>query len=132
MSNDPRYARDQVFKRDRGVCAGCGFDTEQAQRVLAFLRATTTGYHGPAWEIYLEARRWVWQVWTGHRKVGTHLWEADHIVPVAEGGGGCGLDNLRTLCLRCHKAATAALAARLAAARREARRQDVTLPLLGE
>ena len=51
-------------------------------------------------------------------------WQADHIVPVAEGGGSCGLDNLRTLCTGCHKAATAELAARLARARREAAAAD--------
>jgi 5-methylcytosine-specific restriction enzyme A len=27
-------------------------------------------------------------------------------LPVAEGGGECDLDNIRTLCLRCHRAAT--------------------------
>ena len=42
-----------------------------------------------------------------------HLWQADHIVPVVEGGGECNLDNFRTLCTGCHKAATAALRARL-------------------
>lgn len=36
------------------------------------------------------------------------LFQADHIHPVSEGGGGCGLDNLRTLCVPCHKAVTAA------------------------
>lgn len=29
-------------------------------------------------------------------------WEADHIIPVSKGGGCCGLDNLRTLCRKCH------------------------------
>ena len=29
-------------------------------------------------------------------------WEADHIVPVADGGGECGLDNYRLLCRPCH------------------------------
>lgn len=47
------------------------------------------------------------------------LWEADHIVPVVEGGGECGLDNYRTLCIPCHKKETKALAARLAAKRAE-------------
>ncbi|HEV2687987.1 MAG TPA: HNH endonuclease [Bryobacteraceae bacterium] len=37
------------------------------------------------------------------------LWDADHIMPVVEGGGECDLANLRTLCLKCHGAATAAL-----------------------
>jgi 5-methylcytosine-specific restriction protein A len=43
-----------------------------------------------------------------------NLWEADHIVPVVEGGGACGLENFRTLCLPCHKAETKALRKRLA------------------
>jgi 5-methylcytosine-specific restriction endonuclease McrA len=46
-----------------------------------------------------------------------NAWQADHIIPVAEGGGSCGLENLRTLCISCHKRETAALAARRAAAR---------------
>jgi len=45
-------------------------------------------------------------------------WQADHIVPVCEGGGECGLDGLRTLCRKCHNRETAALAARRAAKRR--------------
>lgn len=42
-----------------------------------------------------------------------HLWEMDHILPVVEGGGACGLDNLRTLCRDCHKRVTAELRVRL-------------------
>ena len=49
-------------------------------------------------------------------------WEADHIVPVVEGGGGCGPEGYRTLCLRCHRIETARLAARLAEKRAAARR----------
>jgi hypothetical protein len=30
-------------------------------------------------------------------------------VPVVEGGGECDLTNIRTLCLNCHRKATAAL-----------------------
>jgi 5-methylcytosine-specific restriction endonuclease McrA len=30
------------------------------------------------------------------------FWEADHIVPVAEGGGESSLDNFQTLCTPCH------------------------------
>ena len=47
--------------------------------------------------------------WGGRK----HLWDADHIVPVAEGGGECDLSNMRTLCLRCHRAATAELRRRM-------------------
>lgn len=41
-------------------------------------------------------------------------WEADHILPVAEGGGGCGLENYQTLCLWCHKEKSAGQKARTA------------------
>ena len=41
------------------------------------------------------------------------FWQADHIVAVAEGGGGCMLDNLRTLCSPCHLYETEKLRQRL-------------------
>lgn len=41
------------------------------------------------------------------------VWDADHILPVAEGGGECDLDNLRTLCLVCHRQQTLQLQQRL-------------------
>ena len=49
-----------------------------------------------------------------------HTWEADHIIPVIEGGGGCGPEGYRTLCLGCHRQETALLAGRRAAARKRA------------
>jgi len=52
---------------------------------------------------------------------GRPLWEADHIVPVVRGGGSTGLENLRTLCVPCHRRETAQLAADRARERREAR-----------
>lgn len=32
----------------------------------------------------------------------SHNWNADHILPVHQGGGGCSLDNFQTLCQDCH------------------------------
>jgi 5-methylcytosine-specific restriction endonuclease McrA len=46
------------------------------------------------------------------------LWEADHLTPVAEGGGECGLDNLITRCIPCHKAKTKEDMARIRAAKK--------------
>lgn len=50
--------------------------------------------------------------------VSRSLWDADHIVPVVKGGGGCGLENYRTLCVPCHKDVTRQLAAERAAERK--------------
>lgn len=33
-------------------------------------------------------------------------WEADHIIEIRDGGGGCSLDNFQTLCTDCHKKKT--------------------------
>jgi len=46
-------------------------------------------------------KRKIWK-----RKHGGGLWDADHIVPVKDGGGQCGMENLRTLCIMCHKNVT--------------------------
>ena len=95
LRTDPGYLRERVFARDHGVCAQCGLDTE-------FLRKDKRklDYH---------ARRRFEQEWGSRRS----LWDADHILPVVEGGGECGLANMRTLCLKCHRAVTADLRRRL-------------------
>ena len=91
LRTDPSYLREQVFARDRGVCAVCGTDTETLRK----------GKRKLDWR----SRREFEREWGGRR----NLWDADHIVPVVEGGGECDLSNMRTLCLKCHQAATAEL-----------------------
>jgi hypothetical protein len=39
------------------------------------------------------------------------LWQMDHIIAVDHGGGACGMENLRTLCIACHHQVTARQAA---------------------
>jgi 5-methylcytosine-specific restriction endonuclease McrA len=99
LRTDPGYLREKVLERDKGVCAACGTDTLALRRDLRKLD-------------YAARRRFLkdWGLREGSRK---SLWDADHIVPVAEGGGQCDLANMRTLCLKCHRAATAALRKRL-------------------
>jgi hypothetical protein len=53
-----------------------------------------------------------------HHPKESDFWQADHVVAVAEGGGGCGLDNLRTLCNTCHGMETAKLHSRLKTSKR--------------
>lgn len=56
------------------------------------------------------------------------LWQCDHVFPVSEGGGHCGLDGLRTLCFRCHKKVTADLRKRLALNRATNLQQMTLIP----
>lgn len=100
LRTDPGYLREQVFLRDRGVCAQCGLDTEALRKDKRKLDYT--------------ARRRFEKEW-GRRR---YLWDADHILPVVEGGGECDLSNMRTLCLPCHLAVTAALRQRIGARRK--------------
>lgn len=99
LRTDPSYLREQTFARDRGVCAACGTDTVAAYNDIRRRRGAAR----------LRLLR-DWGLTVLHRK---SLWDSDHIVPVVEGGGACDLSNIRTLCLRCHRQATAALRERL-------------------
>ena len=161
IRNSQAHARARVHARDRGVCAGCGVDTdairqelrEIGERYREALRSRPAPMPSGGLPIadFLalptaspnldRAREIVAAWWARGVEVGivsgvcldrppdawlrlipfgggaSHLWEMDHIVPVEHGGGGCGLDNLQTLCLRCHKAKTAEQARQRAAAR---------------
>ena len=95
LRTQPAYLRDQVLARDRGLCAVCGINALAALRQLRRSRGSRRQ------DLLLH-----WGMRSLHRK---SLWDADHILPVSEGGGECDLDNIRTLCLRCHHTATAEL-----------------------
>ena len=92
LRTQPAYLREQVFKRDRGICATCGVDTIAAARMLRYARGANRASLLKHWGIRLRSRK--------------SLWDADHIVPVVEGGGECDLQNIRTICLRCHRLVT--------------------------
>ena len=81
--NTPSIMRHKVWMRDKGICALCGVDSET-------LPLKPGGYYGTL-----------------------HKWEMDHIVPVSEGGGLCGLEGYRTLCRPCHVKESGALRKRL-------------------
>ena len=90
----------------------CGWDTEKFSRIMRFVRCLRENEHdfcGPH-----PAHQYVYQALGIQRYEYRSLWEADHIVPVIEGGGECGLEGIRTLCVFCHKSETAALRRRLA------------------
>jgi 5-methylcytosine-specific restriction endonuclease McrA len=110
--------REQVFHRDRGVCAVCRIDCDKLERVFRRLLrkaglkpthypaivARDPDHYGPL-DIFRQEFPWF--------RPDISPWAADHIIPVAEGGGECGLEGIRTLCLNCHAQATKALRERL-------------------
>jgi 5-methylcytosine-specific restriction protein A len=102
LRTDPGYVRQKVLARDHGICAACGVDCPAAWRHLKRLRGLARAKMLADWGLR-----------PGSRKT---LWDADHIVPVVEGGGECDLENIRTLCLKCHRGATAELQRRRKAA----------------
>jgi 5-methylcytosine-specific restriction protein A len=101
LRSDPGYLRAKVLLRDRGVCAICQIDTCAAYGELRRSRGTH--------RLRLLAK------WRLKRLTRKTLWDADHILPVVEGGGECDLQNLRTLCLLCHRQQTLELRRRLRA-----------------
>ena len=91
IRSSPWYVRRQVKKRDKGVCQLCGFNVVKAHR--AWSRDKPPASDRAA------RKRW---------RAARPRWEADHIIPVADGGGECGLDNYRLLCRTCHLQVTLA------------------------
>jgi CRISPR/Cas system type I-B associated protein Csh2 (Cas7 group RAMP superfamily) len=130
--------RQQVEKRDNGVCGVCGKDTNHVQsnllKLMDVLILAAQENSRKFWHTFdkyhSQILKWISRNKIKHLKavfksgvasesvddlkllrenLSRTLWEADHIVPVAEGGGACGLENIRTLCRRCHHTATMAM-----------------------
>ena len=98
IKSDLSYMRKAMFTRDKGICASCGADCELLRLELALMRHVD-------YNKYKETLL-VMGIRPDARKT---YWDADHIIPVSKGGGECGLDNLRSLCIPCHKKVTKAL-----------------------
>lgn len=110
--NNSQASRSQLFALEHGVCVACDLDAhalyrrvraltppERYQVLLATPGFAPRGKRDRRTETCLEC----------------DYWQADHMIPVAEGGGCCSLDNFRTLCTPCHQKETNALRQRLVA-----------------
>ncbi len=131
---DPGWIRSQAFKRDKGICANCGHDTQywrhwrdRLKQGYGYKDDARCGHYGNQYS-YTERvnrrsrrnrRRFNRYRGVWHKTL-RHLmqWEADHIVPVVRGGAMFGMVNIRTLCKRCHDVETAKLAGERAQERR--------------
>lgn len=101
--------------RDRGVCAVCGCDTAKLKRVLEWAkrwrsRLGCDDHGGPSDR----------ETFFGTKRGGYGFYEIDHVVARADGGNHA-LDNLRTLCVACHRDVTTAQAADRAEIKRAAK-----------
>lgn len=142
------YVRECLDERDHGVCALCGLNTVAEIRILWALRPTGDSLLGSVprhmgeravlravcgntkpgrdrrpWGIWAEQFRIRLGVFPWERRR-QRFWDADHIQPVDEGGGTCGLDNYQTLCLLCHKKKTAEQKQRSAVKRTTQQKED--------
>lgn len=106
LRTDPGYLREKVLARDKGICVLCRIDT-----LAAFIDIKRARW---------ERRKLMLLDWGLKVLNRRSLWDADHILPVVHGGGECDLDNIRTLCLKCHRKVTAELRQKRAAVRASA------------
>lgn len=97
--------RTAIFKRDKGVCSACGLDTGKLIPELQY-RCYDIDVRGA----YLARFGFPITHWD---RIARSLWEADHVVPLIEGGADT-LENLRTLCWPCHQKESTSGAARRA------------------
>jgi 5-methylcytosine-specific restriction protein A len=113
--------RYHVKERDKGICAGCGLDTQKLKRIMD--HAARSYYeirHGIGSTNHTwfsgEFNKDSFLVRLGFNRHGS-LWEADHVVEVINGGEST-LENTQTLCVPCHKAKTKAMHGARARSRR--------------
>lgn len=129
---DPQFVANRIDRWLKGGrtthwrelrCESCGLDVAARLNTIAWMRRRVVGVR-PRRRSNVRARK------RAHRTImAAHLyraqwdrsvlsvdrWELDHVLPVCEGGGLCGPEGLRVLCVPCHRRATAALRKRLAA-----------------
>jgi 5-methylcytosine-specific restriction protein A len=95
LRSNNRYLRKKVFSRDKGVCSLCNIDTKQIALEILCHDVGSDERNNILKKYDISQKRKI------KKRMG--VWDADHIISVKNGGGQCGLDNLRTLCIKCHK-----------------------------
>lgn len=119
--NTPSMMRSLVWDRDLGVCSLCHVETKPFKKLLTTIererRKLIEIYEHKRSKEYDQLLRMIIDARDNVRvsMQGKYedQWHADHILPVVEGGGLCGLEGYRTLCLPCHKKVTKELRQRL-------------------
>jgi len=114
--------RSRLFALEHGKCVLCGLDAHSLyldckarsppERYQLLLRTPGFAPSAGAGRSGVKDKRL-------DNPVEGMFWQADHILPVIEGGGCCSLDNYRTLCTPCHAKETDKLRKRLAQSKKK-------------
>jgi len=128
VQSDQAAARVQLFAIERGVCKLCGLDAHELFRRVAALEPPMR---------YQELMQANFALPKKFEKLLTDpkegmFWQADHIVPVSEGGGEADLANFRTLCTMCHVKETRKLEIRIRGKARAKGTKDIRLFMDGK
>lgn len=107
LRSDVKYLRKFVYERDLGICSKCGTDTryiriEIENAARDSMKASGVWY----WKdhpIFLGVLK---KLKLTVKESEKSLWQADHVLEVADGGGETDLSNIVTLCIMCHKLKT--------------------------
>lgn len=122
LRSDPTLMKRVIEDRDHGVCAVCGVDCiiQHQELKKQWTAMQTAGVEFIDLSVPLEIRRTnmarfinkfedeylkplgiSWSRFEGNR-----IWDLDHVLEVAAGGGSTGPENIQTLCMLDHKAKT--------------------------
>jgi len=131
MKRSSRSARWAIANLEGGVCRTCKLDAEKLRSQLKRFATVEARQHyftasGGASELELAFFTRLTAAKQRHvleNPKGSSLWEADHVLAVADGGGEADLQNFQTLCIACHAEKTKAEAKRRAQERRELKKQ---------
>jgi hypothetical protein len=100
IKHSPEFAAAMFREKYGARCAGCGVDEEMVKATWFQINALLESVGSP---ILLPFKPF----------------PLDHIRPVIDGGGSCGMENYRLLCPKCHTGITSTFNRDRAARRRE-------------
>lgn len=101
IRSNTKYLRQFIYDRDLGICELCKIDTRYIRiEIENRRRQSSIQNDNSEYLIFLKSLN------VTEKEAFRSLWHADHILPVSQGGGESGLDNFRTLCIKCHKLET--------------------------
>ncbi|XP_038607651.1 DNA annealing helicase and endonuclease ZRANB3 [Tachyglossus aculeatus] len=99
------YLRAKVYEAERGVCQLCN---QNVQELFLRIRDAPRNQRKSLLDVTWTSQLPLEQLNEMIRSPAEgQFWQADHIQPVASGGGQCPLGNLQTLCTLCHRKRTA-------------------------